>query len=39
MNLGTIKNAVMTAAMVLAVIYVARQTTIGQSLVTKALAG
>ena len=39
LNLSSIKNAVITTAVVLAVIYAVRQTDAGKSLVTKALAG
>jgi hypothetical protein len=38
MNMTTVKNAVMTTAMVLAVIFALRQTTFGKTLTTKALA-
>lgn len=39
LNLDTIKNAVVTTAVVLAVVYAVRQTEFGKSIVTKALAG
>jgi hypothetical protein len=38
-SLNTVKNAVITTAMVLAVVYVVRQVKIGDDLVKKALAG
>lgn len=39
LSMSTIKNAAMTTAAVLAVIYVVRRTTMGQKLVQAALAG
>lgn len=38
-SIATAKNAAITTALVLLTIYVVRRTTIGQSVVTKALAG
>jgi hypothetical protein len=38
-NLQTAKNAAITTAMVLAVIWAVRRTAIGKTIVTKALAG
>lgn len=39
MNLNTVKNAAITTALVLGVIWVIRRTAIGQTVVTKALTG
>ncbi len=39
MSISMLKNALITTATVLAVIYVVRMTTPGQAIVTKALAG
>lgn len=38
-DLNTAKNALITTGMVLAVVWAIRRTTIGQTVVTKALAG
>ena len=38
-NLDTLKNAAITTVMVLGVIWAVRRTTIGQTVVNKALAG
>jgi hypothetical protein len=37
--MSTLKNALITTAMVLATVYVVRRTAIGQTVVNKALAG
>ena len=39
MNLSTVKNAAITTALVLGVIWAIRRTAIGQKVVTAALAG
>lgn len=38
-NLDTVKNAAITTALVLGTVWLIRRTTIGQTVVTKALAG